>query len=435
MGERKAARWCRGSRAAQVVAVLLFIAPLSLRADDWPQWRGHGRQAIWNETGLIDRFPETGLTVTWRVPVHSGYSGPAVAGGRVFVTDGRRTSGSKMVERVLALDEQSGTIFWSREWEANYSGLEMTPTVDEDLVYVLGAMGNLLALNVKDGSIAWQKNFVDDFAATIPSWGATGAPLVDGDRLITLVGGEPDAKVIAFNKRTGAELWRALSSDWEPGYAQPIIVEAGGARQLMIWHPTAISSLDPATGRVLWEVPFQVDLGMTVPTLVQSGSHLLATTFYNGARMLKLDEHKPGATLLWRGDSFAPHSIISTPIVRGEYIYGMSQGQLQCWELATGKQVWRTRDLIPGRTTPFATAFFVRNGDRYFINTERGDLVIAQLSPQGYQEISRTHLIEPTHPYAREPQGTVHWSHPAYANRHVIVRNDKEILRASLARD
>jgi outer membrane protein assembly factor BamB len=359
------------------------------------------------------------------------------------VTDARKTSGSRVVERVLVLDERSGKTLWSKEWEANYSGLEMTfalgpratPTVDGDLVYVLGAMGNLFALNVKDGSVAWQKNFVDDFDATIPSWGATAAPLVDGDRLITLVGGEPDAKVIAFNKRTGAELWRALSSDWEPGYGQPIIVEAGGTRQLMIWHPTAISSLDPSTGRVFWEIPFQVDLGITVPTLVHSGPHLLATTFYNGARMLKLDEHKPAATLLWRGDSFSPHSIISTPIVQGDYIYGMSQGQLQCWEVATGKQVWRTRDLIPGRTTPFATAFFVRNGDRYFINTERGDLVIARLTPEGYKEISRTHLIEPTHPYAREPQGTVHWSHPAYANKHVIVRNDKEILRASLAQD
>jgi outer membrane protein assembly factor BamB len=334
-------------------------------------------------------------------------------------------------------------MLWSKEWDANYSGLEMTfalgpratPTIDDDLVYVLGAMGHLFALNVKDGSVAWQKNFVDDFDATIPSWGATASPLVDGDRLITIAGGEPDAKVIAFNKRTGAELWRALSSDWEPGYAQPIIVEAGGTRQLMIWHPTAISSLDPSTGRVFWEVPFQVDLGITVPTLVQSGPHLLATTFYNGARMLKLDEQKPAATVLWRGDSFSPHSIISTPIVQGDYIYGMSQGQLQCWEVATGKQVWRTRDLIPGRTTPFATAFFVRNGDRYFINTERGDLVMARLSPEGYKEISRTHLIEPTHPYAREPQGTVHWSHPAYANKHVIVRNDKEILRASLAQD
>ena len=119
-----------------------------------------GRLAVWNETGLVDRFPEAGLTVTWRVPVHAGYSGPAVAGGRVFVTDARRTSGSRVIERALALDEHTGKILWSREWETNYSGLEMTfalgpratPTVDGDRVYVLGAMGNLLALDVKDGS-------------------------------------------------------------------------------------------------------------------------------------------------------------------------------------------------------------------------------------------------------------------------------------------
>jgi outer membrane protein assembly factor BamB len=160
------------------------------------------------------------------------------------------------------------------------------------------------------------------------------------------------------------------------GYGQPITVEAGGARQLMIWHPTAISALDPLDGHLFWEVPFQVDLGITVPTLVSSGSLLFATTFYNGARLLKLDDQKPAASVVWSGDSGSPHSIISTPILDGEYIYGMSQGQLQCWEVATGRQVWPTRDLIPGRTTPFATAFFVRNGDRYFINTERGDLVI-----------------------------------------------------------
>ncbi len=424
-----------------VALCLVFIAGAAVRSEDWPEWRGAGRIGVWNDTGILDTFPSDGLTITWRVAVHAGYSGPAVAGGRVFVTDARQISGSRMLERLIAIDEQSGSVLWTKEWDANYAGLETTfalgpratPTVDGDRVYVVGAMGDLLALAVADGRVLWQKNFVEDFDATIPSWGMTAAPLVDGDRLIALVGGEPDGKVMAFDTRTGAEIWRALSSDWEPGYNQPIIVTAGNARQLLIWHPLAITSLDPATGSVFWDVPFPVDLGITVPTLVQSGPYLLATTFYNGARMLKLDEARPGATLLWRGDSFAPHSIISTPVIDGDYIYGMTQGQLQCWDLATGRQVWRTRELIPGRTTPFATAFFVRNGDRYFITTERGDLVIARLDPEGYREISRTSLIEPTHPYARERQGTVHWSHPAYANRHVVVRNDREILRASLA--
>jgi outer membrane protein assembly factor BamB len=422
---------------------LALLAGAFLQAEDWPEWRGAGRVGVWNESGIVDTFPEGGLKVAWRVPVHAGYSGPAVAGGRVFVTDARRTPGNPMIERVLALDEQSGRILWAKEWEVNYSGLEMTfalgpratPTVDDTRVYVVGAMGDLFALDVADGRVLWHKDFVEDFSATIPSWGMTAAPLVDGNRLITLVGGEPGAKVVTFDKLTGDEIWRALSSDWEPGYNQPIIIDAGGARQLLIWHPLALTSLDPASGKTHWEFPFQIDLGMTVPTLVQRGRYLLATTFYNGARMLTLDQLKPGATLLWRGDSFAPHSIISTPVIQGDYIYGMSQGQLQCWELETGRQVWRTRELIPGRTTPFATAFFVRNGDRYFINTERGDLVIARLSPEGYQEISRAKLIEPTHPYAREPQGAVHWSHPAYANKHIVIRNDREIVRASLAKE
>ena len=152
---------------------------------------------------------------------------------------------------MLALDEQTGAVLWTQEWETDYAGLQLvyaigpraTPTVDGDRVYVLGAMGHLLALDVKDGSILWQKDYAKDFNTAVPSWGMTGAPLVDGDRLICLVGGEPNAKMMAFDKHTGEEIWRALSSDWEPGYSQPIIIEAGGARQLIAWHPRDISSL------------------------------------------------------------------------------------------------------------------------------------------------------------------------------------------------
>jgi outer membrane protein assembly factor BamB len=423
-------------------AALLIATTLGVRADDWPEWRGKGRLGLWNETGLLDKFPDGGLAATWRTPVHGGYAGPAVAGGRVFVTDARRVSGSRMIERAVALDERTGRILWTREWDTNYSGLETTfalgpratPTVDGNRVYVLGTMGNLLALDVSDGRVLWQKDFVKDFNASVPSWGMAAAPLVDGERLICLVGGEPNAKVMALNKLTGVEIWRALSSDWEPGYNQPIIIEAARTRQLIIWHPRAISSLDPATGKAFWEIPYEVDLGMTVATPVQSGPYLLVSSFYNSARMLKLDEAAPAATLLWRGDNESIAALITTPVIDGKYIYGMSQGELDGWELETGRRIWRSRALITQRTA-FSTAFIVRNGDRYFINTELGDLVIARLSPAGYEEISRTHLIEPTHPNARRQDlGPVHWSHPAYANRHIFVRNDKEILSASLAK-
>jgi outer membrane protein assembly factor BamB len=429
------------------IVPLLVCAVTAIRAEDWPEWRGKGRLGVWNETGIVETFPASGLTAAWRTPVNAGYSGPAVAAGRVFLTDSRRLTGNRARERALALDERSGNILWTVEWETDYTGLQLiyaigpraTPTVDDDRVYVLGAMGNLLALDVATGRIRWQKNFVKDFNTQVPAWGMSGAPLVHGDLLIALVGGEPNAKVVAFNKLTGQEVWRALSSNWEPGYNPPTMIDAAGMRQLIIWHPRAITALDGSTGATLWEIPSDVGMGMTVATPVQSGPYLLVTSFYNGARLLRLDDKRPGATLLWRGrsdsevDTDTIHSTISTPVIQGDYIYGIdSHGELRCLELKTGRRVWESLELTKERTR-WATAFFVRQGDRYFINNDRGELVIARLTPRGFQEISRTRLIAPTHPTARRRElDAVHWSHPAYANRHIVVRNDQEIARFSL---
>ena len=442
---------------ARWVAVLCLCGLVqTVRANDWPEWRGAGRRGVLTETGLLETFPAGGLPVVWRTPIHGGYSGPAVAGGRVFITDARRPDprSTAVVERALALDEQTGEVLWSREWETDYAGLQLvyaigpraTPTVDDDRVYMLGAMGNLLALHVEDGRVLWQKDFPEDFNTAVPSWGMAGAPLVDGDRLICLVGGEPDAKMMAFDKYTGEEIWRALSSDWEPGYSQPIIVEAGGARQLIAWHPRDISSLNPETGEVYWEVRHIVDMGINPATAVRSGPYLFFTSQYGGARMLLLDERTPGARVLWEGvgesdpeygfDFNTLNSVISTPVIDGDYVYGVDgHGLLRCLELETGRRVWETDALI-GERTNWATAFFVRHEDRYFINTDTGDLVIAELSPGGYRELSRTRLIEPTHPYVRRRRSgdVVNWSHPAYANTHVFARNDREIVRRSLAK-
>ena len=437
------------------VTLLVLCATVeALCADDWPEWRGAGRRGILTETGLVDRFPADGLSVAWRTAIHSGYSGPAVADGRVFVTDATRPDLAKtaVVERVLALDELTGEVLWTHEWATDYAGLQLvyaigpraTPTVDGGLVYVLGAMGNLVALDVDTGSVRWQKDFAREFNTAVPSWGMSGAPLVDGDRLICLVGGEPNAKMMAFNKHTGEEIWRALSSDWEPGYSQPIIIEAGGVRQLIAWHPRDISSLNPKTGEIYWEVRHIVDMGINPATAVWSGRYLFFTSQYGGARMLVLDEEAPGARVLWEGvgesdpeygrDFNTLNSVISTPLIQGNYVYGVDgHGVLRCLEIETGQRVWETEALI-GESTNWATAFFVRNGDRYFVNTDTGDLVIAVFSPEGYHEVSRTRLIEPTHPYVRRRQSgaAVNWSHPAYANQHVVVRNDEQIVRLSL---
>ena len=439
-----------------IVAGLVWgVTPVD--ADDWHQWRGAERLGVWNETGIIDEFPDDGLKVTWRVPIGSGFAGPAVANGRVFALDWREDPQSRTLdgtERVLALDEQTGAVLWTHTWSTTYRmltgtyaiGPRATPTVDDDRVYVVGATGMLYCLDVETGAVLWHKNYVEDYDTSVPVWGVSSAPLVDGNRLIAIVGGEPDALVVAFDKQTGEEIWRALPVVSEMGYGQPIIYQAGGVRQLIIWYPTALTSLNPETGEVYWEQPWEVDSGVSVATPVKSDDYLLVTQYRTGSMMMRLSADRPAATMLWKGQSRSEmpdvsdglHSLITTPIIIDDYIYGVgSYGELRGLDAKTGERLWMSPDLTT--QARWGAALIVKNGDRYFINNEQGYLIIAQFTPKGYVEWDRTKLIEATGRSGsgpRDGRGTtdrqVNWTHPAYANRHIVHRNDKEILRASL---
>ena len=188
-----------------------------LSAEDWPEFRGEGRLGVWHETGLLKTFPADGLKARWRVPIHAGYSGPSVADGRVFVTDFETTQGMRGTERALALDETTGRVLWTQEWDADYSGISWeigpgaTPTVDGDRVYTLGRTGVLSAISVDTGTLLWRKDYAADYGVDRMTWGFdwgfASAPLVDGERLICFVGGSQDARVVAFDKLTGKEIW------------------------------------------------------------------------------------------------------------------------------------------------------------------------------------------------------------------------------------
>jgi len=255
--------------------------------------------------------------------------------------------------------------------------------------------------------------------------------------LLCLLGAE-DGVVIALEKNTGKELWRALKAK-EPGYSSPVLCEAGGKRQLIIWHPESVNALEPETGKALWSVPFSSKMGLTVATPRVLGDDLFLTSFYAGSLMLQLDKNKPEAHELWRTkkasekDTTHLNAILCTPFLENGYIYGVcSYGQLRCLKIATGERIWETfKATTAGDPVRWANAFIVKNGDRFFLANEKGDLIIARMTPSGYEEISRAHLLEPTNTAAGRD---VVWSHPAFANRHVYARNDKEIVCADLAR-
>jgi outer membrane protein assembly factor BamB len=432
------------------LAAGLLLGPA--RADDWPQWLGPRRDGVWRETGILPAFPKGGPAIRWRTPIGAGYAGPAVAGGRVYVTDrlaepsrtpGRRPSAGK--ERVLCLDEVTGKVLWKHEYDCPYrvgypAGPRTTPVVYGDKVYTLGTMGDLLCLEAATGKVLWSKNFPRDYGAPVPMWGFAAHPLPDGDKLICVAGGEGSVAV-AFDKETGKERWRALSAR-EPGYCPPMIYEVGGRRQLIIWHPEAVNGLDPETGKLYWTQPFRVRSGITIATPRLAGDRLFVSCFYNGPLMLKLAADRPGAGVLWKGKSNSElprltdglHSLMCTPFLKDGYIYGVcSYGQLRCLKADTGERLWETLRATGAEQKPaerWANAFLVAQGDRFFLFNEKGDLLIARLTPKGYEEVSRAHILEPSNHMPGRP---VVWSHPAFARRSMYARNDKEVVCVSLA--
>lgn len=418
------------------------LALTGVQADDWPEIYGKGRTGVWGESGILRKFPADGLKIAWRVPIGPGYSGPAVAGSKVFITDyeKRETGGA---ERVICFDEQTGTTLWTYENPAAVygkfaynSGPRSTPTVDGDRVYVLGAAGDLYCLGTADGVLRWKLNLPEEYQAKMPSWGYAASPLVYGHLLITPAGGA-DARLIGLNKLTGEEVWRALPTPGGIDYTSPVIARAGGVDQLIYWVPGEVASLNPQTGAVYWQIPFESAVCCATPTV--DGDRLIVSDFFKGSALIRLAADKPTAELVWKGKgenevkTDGLHSLMCRPVLKGDHLYGVcSFGQFRCLKAATGERVWESME--PTRENRrWATAFIVRNGDVYFLNNDRGELIVADLQADGYHEVSRTQLLKPTSGGAGTRElGKVNWVIPAYANGHIVIRNDEEVIRASL---
>ncbi|MFQ5732010.1 MAG: PQQ-binding-like beta-propeller repeat protein [Planctomycetaceae bacterium] len=432
------------SSAVRLAALLVAVTGFSqvVSAADWPQWGGPRRDLVWRETGIVKTLPrpdETGyLPRLWSTPIGAGYAGPAVADGRVYVMDFLRGRGREGKERLLCLDAKTGKVLWKHEYDVRYTisypaGPRCTPVIDAGRVYAVGAVGHFFCLDAKSGKVLWKKHFVKDYGTRLPIWGMVASPLVDGDQLIALVGGK-DALVVSFNKKTGKELWKSLN-DVRVGYCPPVIFEFGKTRQLIVWHPSAVSSLNPKTGKPLWTVPFRVQYGLCIATPRQIGKRLFVSAFYDGPFMLQVSDDGNSAKVLWKGkskseiDTDGLHCLIPTPWMNATHIYGVgSYGQLRCLDAKTGKRVWETFKAT-GRDR-WWTAFLVPHEDRFFIHNEQGELIIAKLSPKGYEELSRAKLVAPTRRVRRR---TTIWSHPAFAMQSVFARNDKEIVRVDLS--
>jgi outer membrane protein assembly factor BamB len=422
----------------------------SSEAEDWPQWLGKNRASDWRENGIVERFPKDGPTVKWRIPVQWGYAGPAVADDKVYLMDYVHQSGKVTnsagtrdklsgMERILCFDANDGQLIWAEEYNRPYSlsyprGPRCTPTVADGKVYALGAEGDLTCLDANSGHVVWRKNLPEVYRCKIPIWGFSTHPLVDNDLVYCIVGGQGQS-VVALDKNTGKERWRALSTA-ESGYCPPTMIERNGMKQLIIWDRDSINSLDPVTGEVVWSTELKPKFGMATAAPRLVGDHIFAT---GAGRVSALITASTG-DFVWRGTpKTSVGCSMSTPVISDGIIYGndAESGTLMAARVADGEQLWQTVQPIDpdnsrGRGPRNANLFIVKNGAQYFLFNESGELILAKLSPDGYEEISRATILKPTnHTGARK----VVWSHPAFANKCMFARNDEELVCVSLAAD
>ena len=406
-----------------VVAVgcVVFSSAMRLSADDWPQWRGPNRDAISNETGLLQEWPESGPPLAWQVEnIGSGYSTPSIVGDRLYLltNDGLE---SEFVQCRSAID---GSPVWSQkigkvgnpDQKPAYPAARSTPTVDGEHLYALGSDGDLACMKVADGSIVWQKNIQTEFGGKYGEWAYSESPLVDGDAVICTPGGEA-ATLVGLNKASGEVVWKcAVPGAPEAGYASAIVHEVGGVKQYIQFLQGGLVGVEAGTGKFLWKYERTAEGSpANIPTPVADNGYVYSAAHRSGGGLVKLNVAEGNVTA--EQVYFDPErpKAIGGSVKIGENLYGATRQAMMCINFLTGEIKWQDRALGAGSV--------IYADGRIYYHGENGDLALIEATPEGYREKGR--LTPPDQPDFGENKS---WSYPAIASGHLFI-NELGTLR------
>lgn len=404
-------------------AIVFVVSAFTARGEDWPRWRGPRGDGTWQGPKLAERFPAEGLKTVWSQPVGGGYAGVIVADGRTYVMDRRPPPDE--AERLLCFDSATGEPLWTHSYPVRYgkldygSGPRSAPTVFGGHIYTLGAVGHVFCLDAKTGAVVWSHDCVKEFGAKIPEWGFAASPVIFDDLVVIHVAAQPAGSFLAFDRQDGRERWRASGDP--AGYATPIVVEHGGAPQLVGWTPEHVLGISPRTGEIAWSLPYKVTYGVSIATPICHQGLVFVSGYWEGSKAIRLGREPSEATLAWE-DGESLRGLMSQPLYRDGHAYLLDKRfGLTCFELATGRKLWDDENrLTPRDRNPQATLVWLGDENRMIALNAEGELVLARLSPAGYEEQARWRLLGPT------------WAHPAYAGRHIYARDDEQIICAEL---
>ncbi|MCG8608702.1 PQQ-like beta-propeller repeat protein [bacterium] len=387
-------------------------------ADDWRQWRGPNRDGISNETDLLSSWPKEGPPEVWRIPVGEGYSGVSIADGRMFTMfnddDG---------EFVGCFDADTGRELWRLRTDRRYTdtwgnGPRVTPTIQGDRLYTVGARGKVFAMDTKSGRTVWTVDLAADFNCSIPNLGYSNSPLVEDDLIIVCGGGLRENAVLALDRRNGRLIWKAHSE--QQSYSSPIAITAQDVRQIVVFTGGSVVSLSPKTGQIYWKHPWPNSYTENVATpifiapdrLFFSAKHSVG----NGAGVLKIQSSNDGQLapeVLWENNVMQAH--FSSGVLDDNHIYGTHLSILKCIDVRTGEEKWAARG--------FGEGSVVLVDGRLIVLGTRGVLALVQATPKGYVEISKKQILH----------GRCFTS-PSLANGKLYLRSMSEIVCLNLTR-
>jgi outer membrane protein assembly factor BamB len=379
---RTLSRWLFGW-----LVLVVILSPAA--AEDWPQFLGPRRDGISTENNLLQSWPAKGPPVLWERSVGEGFSGPVVSGNRLILFHRR---GNKEV--VDCFDAIKGTPLWQFDYRCDYvdrmgkgNGPRSTPTVAGRRVFTLGVQGQLHCLDLDKGAKVWAKG-LDALYRVPPSYFGTGtSPLVEGGLLLLNVGGR-EAGIVALNKDTGAEAWRATGD--AASYSSPVATTIDGVRHAIFFTRQGVVVLDPAKGTVRyqkkWRARYDASVNAAAPVLMGDLAFFSAS-YETGALLLRLK--KDGATEVWT-DEDAMQNHYGTCVHRDGSLYGFHGRQeagasLRCIDVQTRKVRWDREQ--------FGCGSMVLAEGNLIILTERGDLVLVEATPKGYHEKARANVF------------------------------------------
>ncbi len=374
---------------------------------DWPQWRGPERNGLSKDTGLLKQWPSSGPQQNWSISgLGEGYGAIAIKGDRIFA---QGTRGSASV--VFCLNRADGKTVWSAALGAKVNeemgnGPRSTPTVDNDRVYVLTENGDLACLSASNGSPVWRKNILREFGGGNPRWLISESPLIDGDRLIVTPGGR-GAGIVALDKMTGKEIWRAKDLNDGAGYASCIAADVGGVRTIMNFTARAAVSVRASDGKLMWRHSSPANGIANCSTPVFHDNKVFFSSAYDtGGALLGLSAEGGevrAQELYFTRDVKNRHG--GMVLVNG-YLYGFSEPLLTCIEFATGRKMWANRSVGKGSLT-------YADGMLYLLS-EQNVVGLAEANPNAYVEKSRFSIPD---------QGKNSWAYPVVIGGKLYIRN------------